>query len=141
MAKKIDLEIISPERLVLKDEVDFVVLPAYRGQMGVLPGHAPLLAQLVEGELKIKKDDNTEIMAVSGGFVEVHPHSVKVFAETAEMEKEINTERARLAAERARQEITKAASPEDLAKAQAALRRALLRLRVSEGLSRRHHRP
>ena len=137
MAKSISLEIVTPERLVLKDEIDFVVLPAAEGELGILPGHTPLLAQLKDGELRITRNDETRLFAVSGGFAEVHPSKVAVFAETAEMEKEINVERARLAAEKSKKEISKAASPQDLAKAQAALRRALLRLRVSEGLSRR----
>ena len=138
MANKIDLEIVTPERLVLKDEIDSLVLPAYEGQMGVLPGHAPLLAQLVEGELKIRRGEDVQVLAVSGGFAEVHPDNVKIFAETAEMEKEIDVERARLAAERAKKDLSQAATPQDIANAQAALRRALIRLRVSEGLSRRH---
>ena len=138
MAKSISFELVSPERVVLKDEVDFVVLPAYEGQMGVLPGHAPLLCQLVEGELKIRKNDVFRFFAVSGGFAEVHPDRVEVFAEAAEMEKEIDAERARQALERAKKVITQAKSQEDLARAQAALRRALIRLRVTEGISRRH---
>jgi len=138
MAKKIDLEIVSPEKMVLKDQIDFIVVPAFEGQIGVLPGHAPLLAQLVEGELKIRKGNEERFFAISGGFAEVRPDGVKIFAETAEMGNEINVERARLAADRAKKDLSTAIAPGDLAKAQAALRRALIRLRVSEGVSKRY---
>lgn len=132
----ISLEIITPEAFALKDEVDFVVLPAFEGEMGILPGHAPLLAQLVAGELRIKKGSETQLFSISGGFAEVHPNKVEVFAETAEMPEEIDRQRARLAAEKAKSALLKVATPQDLARAQAALRRALIRLRVSEGFSR-----
>ncbi|MBI1979953.1 MAG: F0F1 ATP synthase subunit epsilon [Elusimicrobia bacterium] len=135
--KKIVLEIVTPEKVAARDEIDFIALPAFEGECGILPGHTHLLAQLKEGELRIKKGDEEQILAISGGFAEVHPDKVEIFAETAEMEKEIDRERARFAAEKARQEATKATTPQDMAQAQAALRRALIRLRVSEGLSRK----
>ena len=137
MAKTLELEVVTPERLAFKDQVDFVVLPAEGGETGILPNHAPLLAQLAVGELRIHKGPDTQLFAVSGGFAQVQDNQVKVFAETAEMEKEINVERARMAAEKAKKDVTQAATSVDLALAQAALRRALLRLRVSEGLQRR----
>lgn len=135
--ERIALEVITPERSVLKDEVDSVVLPAWDGEYGILPGHTHFLAQLVPGELRMRKGNETEYFAVSGGFAEVHPNRVEVFAETAEMSKEIDSERARLALERAKAGVSKALTQEELDKAQASLRRALIRLRVSEGLSRR----
>ncbi|OGR51249.1 MAG: ATP synthase F1 subunit epsilon [Elusimicrobia bacterium RIFCSPLOWO2_02_FULL_39_32] len=138
MLKKINLEVISPERLVLQEEVDFIALPAFEGECGILPGHQPMLVQLKEGEARFSKGNETEILAVSGGFAEIHPYKVEIFAETAEMSKEIDMERARVAAERAKKELEKETiSPKELANAQAALRRALIRLRVSEGMSRR----
>ena len=135
--KTLDLEVITPERLAYKDQVNFVVLPGQEGEAGILPGHAPYLTQLAVGELRIHKGSETHFFAVSGGFAEVLAGRVKVFAETAEMEKEISVERARLAAERAKKEMVSATTSKDIELAQAALRRALLRLRVSEGLSRR----
>ncbi len=137
MAKKITLEVVSPERHVLTEEVDFVALPAYEGECGILPGHTHMLVQLTVGEMRYKKEDHTEILALSGGFAEIHPDKVEVFAETAEISKEIDSERARLSLERAKQELTKSATPHDLAIAQAALRRALIRLRVAEGLRKK----
>ena len=135
----IELELVTPERLAFTEQADFVVLPGLEGEIGVLPGHAPLLTQLAAGELRIKRGEDTALFAVSGGFAEVLRDRVRVFAETAEMHGEIDAERARLAAERARKELKAAANPADLEQAQAALRRALLRLRISEGLSRRRN--
>lgn len=135
--KTISLEIITPERSVLKEPVDSVVLPAFNGEYGILPGHTHFLAQLTAGELRIRKGGEVEYFAVSGGFAEVHPDRVEVFAETAEMSQEIDSERARLALERAKSGLAKAVSQEEIEKAQAALRRALIRLRVAEGVSRR----
>src|SRR5258708_3905082 len=99
---KIALEVITPEKLALKDDVDFVVLPAYEGECGILPGHTHFLAQLVPGSLRIKKGDDVQHFAISGGFGEVHPDRVSVFAETAEMATDIDAERARLAMDRAK---------------------------------------
>lgn len=137
MSKKISLEIVSPERPVSKDEVDFVVLPGLAGELGVLPGHTHLLAQLVAGELRYTKEGEVQIFSLSGGFAEIHPDRVEVFAETAEAAKEIDLERARMAADRAKKEMTKVVNPEDMARAQAALTRALIRLRVAEGMSKK----
>lgn len=134
--KKILLEVITPEKLTLKEEADFVVLPAFEGEMGILPGHTPLLTQLNAGTLRIRKNGETRLFAVSGGFAEVHPDRIEVFAETAEMAEEIDAERAKLAAAKAKDALAKAISPQDLANAQAALRKALVRLRVSEGMRR-----
>ncbi len=136
-AKSLELEVVTPERLAFKDTVDFVVVPGVEGEIGILPGHAPLLSQLSEGELRITKGQDVELFAVSGGFAQVLSNQVRVFAETAEMSQEINVERARMAAERAKGERAKAVAPKDIAMAEAAIRRALIRLRVSEGLSRR----
>ena len=133
----LELEVVTPERLAFTEQADFIVLPGLEGEIGVLSGHAPFLTQLTAGELRVKRGANTELFAISGGFAEVLRNRVCVFAETAEMQGEINAERARLAAERARQDIHQAVNPIDLEQAQAALRRALLRLRISEGLSRR----
>ena len=76
MSAKIRLEVITPERLVLQEEVDFVTLPAYDGEMGVLPGHTHLLAQLHAGALRMMKNSEASFFAVSGGLAEVHPDRV-----------------------------------------------------------------
>ena len=90
----LQLEIVTPERLAYSDTVDEVQLPGAEGEMGVLPHHAPLLATLGVGELRIRKGGDEESFAIVGGFVQVRPDKVVVMAETADMASEIDLERA-----------------------------------------------
>jgi F-type H+-transporting ATPase subunit epsilon len=134
----IAVDIMTPERLVMQTEAESIVIPAAEGELGILPHHAPLLAELQPGEIRLRRGGNVELFAVSGGFIEVVNNHVSIFAETAEMAHEIDAERARQAAERAKAEIKAARTDIDLAQAEAALRRAMARLRVTEGLRRGH---
>jgi F-type H+-transporting ATPase subunit epsilon len=130
------LEIVTPERLAYEDEVDSVQLPGSEGELGILPHHAPLLATLGAGELRIRKGGQEESFAVFGGFVQVRPDKVIVMAELADLSSEIDLEKAREArgeAERALESGFHEGA--DLAAARAALQQALLRIRVAE---RRH---
>ncbi len=129
----IQLEIVTPERLVYEDEVDSVNVPGIEGELGILPHHAPLLSILGFGELRIRKGGAEESFAIVGGFVQVRPDKVVVMAETADLASEIDLE----AAEKARRDAEKALAegfnePADLARARAAMERALLRIRVAE---------
>jgi F-type H+-transporting ATPase subunit epsilon len=129
----LQLEIVTPERLVVSDEVDEVIVPGSEGELGILPHHAPLVSTLGAGELRMKKGGEWEYFAVMGGFVQVRPDKVVVLAETADMASEIDLERAKAArqeAERALEQGSK--EPADLAAAQAALQQALLQIRVAE---------
>ena len=132
----IPIDIVIPEKVVLQTHVDSVVVPAVDGEIGILPHHAPLLAQLQPGQIRLTVDGHTQLFAVSGGFVEVRSNQVKIFAETAEMAAEIDVERARQAAERAKAALKAARQDIDIAQAEAALRRAIARLRVSEEIRR-----
>jgi F-type H+-transporting ATPase subunit epsilon len=130
------LEIVTPERLAYSDDVDSVQLPGSEGELGILPHHAPLLATLGAGELRIRKGGQEETFAVFGGFVQVRPDKVIVMAETADLASEIDLEtarEARLEAERALESGYHEGA--DLSAARAALQQALLRIRVAE---RRH---
>ena len=84
MADKITLEIVTPERQVLVEQADEVVLPSLEGYMGVLPGHAPLLAQLDVGEVSYRVGNQRHFLAVTGGFAEVLRESVSILATTCE---------------------------------------------------------
>ncbi len=129
----LQLEVVTPERLAYSDEVDEVLVPGSDGELGILPHHAPLVATLGAGELRILKSGEWETFAVMGGFVQVRPDKVVVLAETADLASEIDLERARAArqeAERALEEGSR--EPADLAAARAALQAALLRIRVAE---------
>jgi F-type H+-transporting ATPase subunit epsilon len=130
------LEIVTPERLAYSDTVDSVVLPGAEGELGVLPHHAPLLATLGVGELRIRKAGDEEAFAIVGGFVQIRPDKVVVMAETADMASEIDLEKA----QEARREAERALEAgfhegADLSMARAQLQQALLRIRVAE---RRH---
>ncbi len=132
------IEIVTPEKPLLAEPADFVVVPAVDGELGILPEHIALLAELQPGEIRIRTGASEQRIAVSGGFVQVRPHSrVTIFAETAEMAQEIDVERARQAAEKAREVLQSRPPDVDLAAIEASLRRALVRLKVSEAV-RRH---
>ena len=128
--------LVTPERSVLATDADSVVVPAHDGELGILRNHAPLLAQLQPGEIRIARGGVVEAIAVSGGFIEVRKNRVFLFTETAEMAKEIDAERARQAVLRAKSQLKSANSQGDLANAEAALRRALVRIRVLESSRR-----
>jgi F-type H+-transporting ATPase subunit epsilon len=129
----VHLEIVTPERLAYEGDVDSVVCPGIEGELGVLPHHAPLLTTLGVGELRIRSGGQEEYFAIAGGFLQVRPDKVVVMAETADLASEIDLE----AAEKARKDAERALAegfhePADLARARAAMERALLRIRVAE---------
>ncbi len=132
------VEITTVERNVLtEDGVDEVVAPGIEGQFAVLPQHAAFMTMLNPGELLLKKAGNEETYAVTGGFFEVIDDRVIVLADAAEHAEEIDIERAEAARERAHLALERRESIEDLASAQAALQRAMIRLRVAEVRRRR----
>ncbi len=134
----IRLDIVTPEKLAYRDEVDAVVLPGSEGELGILPHHAPLISTLGMGELRIRKGGTEEVYAVIGGFVQVRPDRVVVLAETADLASEIDLEKAREARHAAERALeTGLVEEADLATARAALQAALVRMRIAE---RRLHR-
>jgi F-type H+-transporting ATPase subunit epsilon len=138
----IQLEIVTPERLAYSDEVDAVTLPGGEGELGVLPHHAPLVATLGVGELRIRKGGAEESFAIVGGFLQVLPDKVVVMAETADMASEIDLEKAQ-EARREAERLLQSGHPEaeDLAQARVALQAALLRIRIAERRHREGRRP
>jgi len=132
------LEIVTAERMVFSEEVSAVVAWGAEGQLGILPHHAPLMTMLQPGDLLIRRDNEEQYLAISGGFLEVRPDKVIILADTCERVEEIDLARAEAAKHRA-EEILKTRPPEvDTAAAEAALRRSLARLKVAE---RRRRRP
>ena len=132
MAKSYLLEIVTPFRKVFVGQVTAAVLPGEEGYFGVLPNHTPFLTGLKPGYLKLTTSDQTLHFALSGGFVEVLPNSVKVLAETAEEASEIDVQRAKEALARAERRLREGREKWDLARAQAALGRAINRLKIAE---------
>jgi F-type H+-transporting ATPase subunit epsilon len=132
------LEIVTAERIVYSGEVDQVIAPGVEGQLGILPHHAPLMTMLQAGELVAKKGGNDEIMAISGGFIEVRPDRVIVLADAAERAEEIDITRAEAARKRAEDRLRdRKAIGLDEATAEAALKRAIARLSVAEKIQQR----
>src|ERR1019366_9799118 len=102
------LEIVTPEARVYSDTVDTVVIPTVDGEVGILPGHIALLAQIEQGELRVTKDGVTQWLAVSGGFVEVESDRVHVLAENAINEEKIDEHAVEAALRRAESALTTA---------------------------------
>jgi F-type H+-transporting ATPase subunit epsilon len=100
MASKIMLELVTPERLLVSEEVDEIIAPGYEGEFGVLPEHTQYLAILSIGVLRYRKGDEVRKVAVGGGFAEVAPDRVVILADVAEKAEEIDVDRARRAYER-----------------------------------------
>jgi F-type H+-transporting ATPase subunit epsilon len=132
----IDLTIVTPERAVVREEVEELQIPGAEGYFGVLPGHAPLFSELKVGEVGYRKGDRWFFLAVAWGFVEVLPDQVRILAETAERAHEIDVERANRAKQRAEDRISRGGEDIDYQRALVALERALVRIQVSR---KAHH--
>ena len=134
----IKLDIVTAERVVFSGEVNEVVAPGIEGQLGILPHHAPLMTILQAGELVAKREGQDEIMAISGGFLEVRPDRVIILADAAERAEEIDMARAEAAKKRAEERLRdRKAIGLDEAAAEAALKRAITRLSVAEKIQQR----
>jgi F-type H+-transporting ATPase subunit epsilon len=127
----LDLEIATPERRVLKETVDEVVFPSVEGYMGVLPGHAPLLAMLDVGEVSYRIGSERRYLACAGGFAEVQPGRVSILADTVERAEEIDLARAESAQERARETLARVGSEHEFRRAEVSLKKAISRIQVS----------
>jgi F-type H+-transporting ATPase subunit epsilon len=138
MAEKLRLEMVTPYKHVLSEEVDEVTAPGTIGEFGVLPGHTPLLTTLRIGELSYRQGGETFHVAVNWGFVEVENDTVTVLVETAEPADDIDLERAKAALGRAEEALKKLAPEDkDFRVMEAALERAMIRIQVASRKSAR----
>jgi F-type H+-transporting ATPase subunit epsilon len=128
---KLALEIVTPDRALVREDVDEVQLPGQEGYFGVLPGHTPLLAMLKVGELWYRIGQEKHYLAIAGGFVEVLPDRVTVLAQIAERAHEIDVARAEGARQRAQDRLAQPARDIDLDRARIALSKSLIRLQVA----------
>ncbi|MBM2810532.1 MAG: synthase epsilon subunit [Chloroflexi bacterium] len=138
---KLTVEIVTAERRVLTDEADMVIAPASEGTVGILPRHAPLLTALKPGVMVLKKGRDEELLAVSGGFLQVSDDRVLILADTAERADEVDEQRAAQARTDAEAALKEAASrPGGIQsdEARAALHRSLARLNVVQRRRRRN---
>ena len=137
LPENIELEVVTPERHLLHDSVQWVEIPGKEGYLGILPGHAPLITELGVGVLNYRKGGETRFLSIVEGYAEVLPDRVIVLAEISERAEEINVERSREAAERARTEISKTATGnEEWKRATFALQRAIVRLQAASKTGR-----
>jgi len=140
MSEKLNLQMVTPYKKVLAEEVDEITAPGTVGEFGVLPGHTPLLTTLKIGELSYRKGTEVFHVAVNWGYVEVEDDKVSVLVETAEPADEIDLERAKAALGRAEEALRKlSADDKDFLAMQAALERALIRIQVAGRKSGQGH--
>jgi F-type H+-transporting ATPase subunit epsilon len=125
------LDVVTIERSVYSDDINVLIVWGSKGQLAILPYHAPLMTMLQPGEVIIRKDDSEIYMAVSGGFLEVLNNKVVILADACERAEEIDIKRAEEAKERAEKLVSSQLGRADLAEAEAALRRSLSRIKVA----------
>jgi len=132
MAENITLEVVTPEKALISEEAEIVVAPGTLGEFGVLIGHTPFLTSLKTGIIHYKDASGAErYVFVSGGFVEALPNKVTVLAESAERMRDIDTERAKAAMERAQKRLESEDKDVDFTRAKAALERSMYRLKLA----------
>jgi F-type H+-transporting ATPase subunit epsilon len=131
VAETFQFEIVTPEKLVVRDVAEEMQIPGKNGYLGILPGHAPLITELAVGQISYRNEGYTRYLAVAWGFAEVLPDKVTILAETAERGEEIDVKRAEEAKNRAEQRLKGADVNTDFARAQVALDRAESRLQVA----------
>jgi F-type H+-transporting ATPase subunit epsilon len=131
MADTFQLEIVTPEKMVVRDVAEEMQIPGKNGYLGVLPGHAPLITELAVGEISYRKGNETNYLAVAWGFAEVLPDRVVILAETAERPEEIDVKRAEESKRRAEERLKSGSTEIDFTRAEDALQRAETRLQVA----------
>ncbi|WP_422124003.1 F0F1 ATP synthase subunit epsilon [Planococcus sp. X10-3] len=131
--KTITVNIVTPDGPVYDSEVSMVIAVTASGEMGVLPGHIPTVAPLGIGAVRLKTDNSTELVAVSGGFLEIRPEKVTILAQSAERAVDIDVARARESAKRAESLLQAKKDEVDFKRAELALKRAMNRINVHEG--------
>jgi F-type H+-transporting ATPase subunit epsilon len=131
MADTFELEIVTPEKLVVKDVAEEAQIPGKSGYLGILPGHAPLITELAVGEITYKTSGTVKHISVAWGFAEVLPTKVTILAESAERPEEIDVSRAQKAKARAEQELAGGAPDLNYDAVQAAIARADTRIDVA----------
>jgi F-type H+-transporting ATPase subunit epsilon len=135
MPDSFQLEIVTPEKLVVRDTAEEVQIPGANGCIGILPGHAPLITELGAGEISYRSGGRVRRFATAWGFAEILPDKVTVLAETVEPAAEIDVARARQSLDQAEQSLKSAQSEEEVSKDLGKVRRAQARIEVAENRS------
>lgn len=126
----VQVEIVTPERVVYQSDANIVVAKGTEGDLGILPHHIPLVTGLKIAPVRVKKENGEDVIAVSAGFLEVRPEKVSVLAESAELAEDIDVDRAQRAKERAERRLADRDEEIDVRRAEFALQRANIRLQV-----------
>jgi F-type H+-transporting ATPase subunit epsilon len=132
MPDKFQLEIVTPEKMVVRDKAAEAQIPGRDGYLGILPGHAPLITELGAGEITYRSDRQQHRFSVAWGFAEILPDRVTVLAETVERAEEIDVSRAQKSLEIAEESLKSAQSEEEFANAAGKIRRAQARIEVAQ---------
>jgi F-type H+-transporting ATPase subunit epsilon len=132
MAGRFLLEVVTPDHLLLSQQVDEVIAPGAEGEFGVLPGHCHFLSTLEIGELRYRIGETTSYMSVLWGFAEVTPQKVIILAEIAEKAEDIDMERALAAVAKAEQRLEIGGLPSEVEEAKVSLEKARLRKKIGE---------
>ncbi|HSY14246.1 MAG TPA: F0F1 ATP synthase subunit epsilon [Verrucomicrobiae bacterium] len=131
MADTLHLQIVTPDKKLVDEQTDQVQIPGKSGYLGILPGHAPLLTELMIGEISYSKGGTMVYLAVSWGFAEVLPDKVTILADTAERAEDIDVQRAQEAKAKAEEALRNPSQEMDYDAVNRALRRAEVRLEVA----------
>jgi F-type H+-transporting ATPase subunit epsilon len=131
MADTLELEIVTPDKMLVKEPVDEVTIPGKAGDIGVLPGHAPLITELTIGVIAYKHGGKTEHFSVAWGFAEILPDKVTILAQTAERAQDIDLKRAQEAKTRAEEALRTAGPDFDYEANANAIKRAEVRIKVA----------
>ena len=134
---KVQLDITTPRRVVYSNEIDMLIARAIDGNIGIMPGHTPLVTALENSVVRVKKDDKEIPIPISDGFLEVKPDKINLIVRTAELPEEIDLQRAKKAKERAERRLREEKSKLDQARAEAALDRAVSRINAAKSKSNR----
>ncbi|MGY0691232.1 F0F1 ATP synthase subunit epsilon [Virgibacillus sp. FSP13] len=130
--KTLTVSVVTPDGPVLEDSFEMVSCKAENGELGILPGHIPLVAPLTISAVRLKRGDEMERLAVSGGFLEVRPEKVTILAQSAEKPSDISVDRAQEAKTRAEQRLQSKQDDIDFQRAELALKRAINRLDITQ---------
>ena len=130
MSTTLKLEIVTPVATVYSEDVEMVTLPGVEGEMGILPGHVPLMTQMVPGQMTVRKNGQDQFLAVGGGAVEITGDHVAILTDLAVAAENIDEAKAEEARERAAARLREKLSDQEVATVNAALARALAEIRV-----------
>lgn len=138
MNNKLHFEIVTPEKVAFRDEIDSITLPTSEGEITILPKHIPLVTIISPGEIVIKKEGKIHHMAVMRGFLEKSGETIKLITDAAELADEIDERRAEEAKQRAQKAKEAAKNEVEITEATVALERALTRIKVAQRKKHRH---